>query len=104
MNKTRNILIIVEGKRREREFFERLCGIFNIDYKIFTYETNIYSLYSEMKSYDFNADIIKVLKGLNKSSENSEIFENKFAFVYLVFDFEIQHNSVHGVFNKEQIE
>lgn len=66
----KNILLIVEGERREKEFFNQVSKTFGLKFTIYTYKTNIYSLYSRLKNYDFNADIIGVLKELNSKQPN----------------------------------
>lgn len=52
-----------------------------------------------MKNYDFNADIIGVLRELNKKQPNEVFLDKRFAYVYLIFDFDIQHNSQPGLFD-----
>lgn len=101
---SKNILLIVEGDRRERDFFNRLEEVFDLGYEIYSLKTNIYSLYKKMKDYEFNADIVEVLKETNLSVEERKLLNNKFAYVYLVFDFDIQHNSRHGVFSEKQLQ
>ncbi len=99
-----NILFIVEGENKEKAFFEKISGEFGLNSAIYAYKTNIYALYSEMKSYDFNADIISILKTKARKEELT-ILNKKFAYIYLIFDYEIQHNTSHGdfEFNKVQI-
>ena len=94
----KNILLIVEGERREKEFFNQVSKTFGLEFTIYTYKTNIYSLYSRLKNYDFNADIIGVLKELNSKQPNEVFLDKRFAYVYLIFDFDIQHNSQPGLF------
>lgn len=95
----KNILLIVEGERREKEFFNQVSKTFGLKFTIYTYKTNIYSLYSRLKNYDFNADIIGVLKELNSKQPNEVFLDKRFAYVYLIFDFDIQHNSQPGLFD-----
>lgn len=95
----KNILLIVEGERREKEFFNQVSKTFGLEFTIYTYKTNIYSLYSRLKNYDFNADIIGVLKELNSKQPNEVFLDKRFAYVYLIFDFDIQHNSQPGLFD-----
>ena len=95
----KNILLIVEGERREKEFFNQVSKTFGLKFTIYTYKTNIYSLYSRLKNYDFNADIIGVLNELNNKQINEKLLDKRFAYVYLIFDFDIQHNSQPGLFD-----
>lgn len=95
----KNILLIVEGERREKEFFNQVSKTFGLKFTIYTYKTNIYSLYSRLKNYDFNADIIGVLRELNSKQPNEVFLDKRFAYVYLIFDFVIQHNSQPGLFD-----
>lgn len=95
-----NILFIVEGDNKERKFFKRIAEEFGLNSEIYSYKTNIYALYNEMKFYDFNADIVSILK-IHANSEELKILNKKFAFIYLIFDYEIQHNSFHGVFDEK---
>ena len=95
----KNILLIVEGERREKEFFNQVSKTFGLEFTIYTYKTNIYSLYSRLKNYDFNADIIGVLRELNSKQPNEVFLDKRFAYVYLIFDFDIQHNSQPGLFD-----
>ena len=84
---------------REKEFFNQVSKTFGLKFTIYTYKTNIYSLYSRLKNYDFNADIIGVLRELNSKQHNEVFLDKRFAYVYLIFDFDIQHNSQPGLFD-----
>ena len=99
----KNILLIVEGEKREKDFFERISETFGLEFTIFSFQTNIYSLYNRLKKYDFNADIVGVLKELNLKKSETNFLNKRFAYVYLIFDFDIQHNSQHGVFDKDEL-
>lgn len=58
----KNVLIIVEGKKTEPRFFERLNELFfESNLTIYCLETNIYSLYIKLKEYEFNANITDLL-------------------------------------------
>ena len=50
-------LLIVEGGKDETEFFKQYQVAYALDFEIFCFRTNIYSLYAELQKYDFNADI-----------------------------------------------
>lgn len=85
----RNILLIVEGRKTEPKFFKQLRVVYGIDYKIFCFSTNIYTLYSRIRELDFNCDIKAVLKELHP--EQAQILNNKFAYTYLIFDCDAHH-------------
>lgn len=84
-----NILIVVEGQKTEPTFFKRLASVFGLEFEIYCLETNIYSLYSKMKMYDFNADVKDVLLEIHPNK--GEILSKKFAFTYLIFDCDAHH-------------
>ena len=81
-----NILFIVEGDNKERKFFQRIAEEFGLNSVIYSYKTNIYALYNEMKFYDFNADIVSILK-IHANSEELKILNGKESEVYTLLDF-----------------
>ena len=96
-----NILLIVEGERTEPRIFNKFVDIIgrrDFNLKIINLNTNIYALYNKIKSYniDFDDDstsTIDVLKSILKDDRRNEelkILDQKFPYIYLVFDFEIQ--------------
>lgn len=84
-----NILIIVEGARTEPAFFNRLLGVFDQNFEIYCFGTNIYTLYKRMKEIEFNGDLKSVLIELHP--EQRELLSKKFAYTYLVFDCDVHH-------------
>ena len=56
-----NVLIVVEGKRAEPNFFNQIKRVYNLNFNIYCLETNIYRLYREMKKLDFNGNLKDVL-------------------------------------------
>ena len=85
----RNILIVVEGRRTEANFFSQLFSVFGEKFDIYCLGTNIYSLYKAMKAIDFNGDIKDILSEIHP--EQKDILSKKFAYTYLVFDCDVQH-------------
>lgn len=89
---TKKILLIVEGAKLERRFFERMMSVFGIDAELYTYNTNIYTLYQQLKEDEFYCDIKQVLlERTHPSSEQERILRQEFAYTYLVFDFDAHH-------------
>ena len=84
-----NILIIVEGAKTEPAFFNRLLGVFDQNFEIYCFGTNIYTLYKRMKEIEFNGDLKSVLIELHP--EQRELLSKKFAYTYLVFDCDVHH-------------
>ena len=94
--KTRNILLIVEGKITEVEMFEKLGQLFldkRTQLKFFVYKSNIYSLYHKIKEYDEFTDTISILKDLATNSKDKAVLNGKFSEIYLVFDYDPQETA-----------
>lgn len=95
MSSEAKILIIAEGVKTEEKFFNHLKNLYGINIKVFCYGTNIYDLYKRLKKYEFNANIIDVLKEMpddpNKGNDRS-ILDQKYAYTYLFFDFDAHHD------------
>lgn len=86
----KNVLIIVEGKKTEPRFFERLNELFfESNLTIYCLETNIYSLYIKLKEYEFNANITDLL--IEVHPDKVEILKQNFAYTYLIFDCDPHH-------------
>lgn len=89
-----NILLIIEGAGDELNYFSRLSKITSgniTKFNFFVYKTNIYQLYQELASYDFDVEIEDVLRNNKQNSiQEKECLQNKFAYKYLIFDFEFQ--------------
>ena len=93
MNKSK-ILFIVEGKC-EKKIYEHLGRLFSLSASYFSFNTDIYALYSRMKKDDFNLDIISLILELPNVSENDKNIirkEKPFAYIYLIFDLDIQRD------------
>lgn len=88
---TKKVLLIVEGKKTEPTFFKYLNKLFfNSKFTIYSLETNIYSLYTKLKMYDFNANIADLLIELHPDKE--DILKQDFAYTYLIFDCDPHHH------------
>lgn len=98
------ILFVFEGMRREPQLYNTIRELFFkdivLDDVVFSYCSNIYSLYSQMKSLDVfgqnDSDIIRLLKmeaEKHPESQNTlEQFEDSDSFseIYLFFDYDIK--------------
>lgn len=105
---TKNILILVEGKKREPKLMDKLFKAygFNETFNMVSYRTNIYTLYQSMfadgdpESYD----LLQVLQEKFDKEENpqvsEEIFQQSYTDIILIFDVEMQDNQ----FKKEKIQ
>ena len=99
---SKKILLIVEGESDEVKF---LRGLFEncfkkADYKFYSYKTNIHALAQELyNNYpDFDEgdiDIRLVLASLESSKDKKELLMDKYSDIYMVFDFEPQHDHKH---------
>lgn len=82
-------LLVVEGGKDEKTFFEHYQKAYGLDFEICCFRTNIYSLYADLKKYGFNADIKAVLGA--RCPEYKSALQRKFAYTYLVFDLDAHH-------------
>lgn len=94
----RNILLVVEGMRAEKDLFKRILQCFpEIDLSpenIFVYDTNIWVLNHKLnlefgdKWYEQDIDFLGYIKSLQQDLKGK-----KFTDIYLVFDYERQDDS-----------
>lgn len=89
MNNPVNILLIVEGKNTEPDFFTRLSNCYGLNFDFYRLYTNIYTLYKKLKEYEFNSDIKDVLAEIHP--DQKPILSKKFAYTYLIFDCDAHH-------------
>lgn len=99
---SKKILLIVEGESDEVKF---LRGLFEncfkkAEYKFYSYKTNIHTLAQELyNNYpdfdDGDIDIRLVLASLESSKDKKEMLMDKYSDIYMVFDFEPQHDHKH---------
>jgi len=97
------ILFVFEGKA-DKTYFEAIKRLFfpaKSDTFVCTYNSNIYSLYTKLKSHDalnemLEVDTVSVLKEilLEKGDETlKDIREDEVSEIYLFFDYDFQENS-----------
>lgn len=95
MSKKDKALLIVEGLSCENKFFKKIESLFSLPIDIICMEANIYALYNRLKDYDFNCELKKVLLEILPSDKKvlyKNLLNKKIPYVYLVFDFELQHH------------
>lgn len=91
------ILLIVEGEKREKDFFEQYKKVKKIsdDLEIVPFCQNIKELFQLSKDYIFNGikpdNIVDILIDSNISEEDRKLLEGPFTDVYLIFDLDIQN-------------
>ena len=107
-----NTLLVVEGKLLEKDYFERLAKLIGDEQSIFIlpYCCNIYSLYSYIKEEKARGaetttkSLLLTAKSIEVDDEVKQKLRNtKFVRTYLVFDLDLQVNSIQGIENKMEI-
>lgn len=98
----KNVLLIIEGDADEKKFFEKLFAkcYRKAEYKFYSYRTTIHILAQELyNNYpDFDdgyVDIKLVLASLEKNEQKKSILYSQYSDIFLVFDFEPQHDHPH---------
>lgn len=94
MSKEVNVLIVTEGAKTEQRFINQISSVYETQFNVFCYGTNIYDLYKRMKEMDFNGDLTSVLLELPEDPSipnREELLNRKYAYTYLVFDFDAHH-------------
>lgn len=91
MNK--NILIIVEGEKADFKLMENITDIFlSLQYKIWTYKTNIYDLYTRLTNgYEDelgDLELLDVLREKETDEEIKRILSQRYTDILLIFDFD----------------
>lgn len=96
------ILFIVEGENDEVLFIKKMLSVCNpnIVYEIYSYCCNIHVLsqilYNEYPDFEVDEiDIQLVLKSKEKDEEKKKLLEQRFRDIFLVFDFDPQHDHTH---------
>ena len=96
------ILFIVEGEVDEVTFLKQLYTQLNPKqkYEVYSYRTNIHILAQALcREYpDFETaevDVQLVLSAMEKDEEKRKILRDRYRDVYLIFDFEPQHDCPH---------
>lgn len=87
------ILLVVEGKKREKPFLQQLIKLYGIHAELYIFHTNIYNLYLAMKRIDFNGDLRDVLASLPcmQGQDLDALRQSNFTYSYLIFDCDVQH-------------
>lgn len=94
-NKTAKALVIVEGERLEPRFFRQFTKVYGIELDVYVVGANIYDLYNKLKDYEFNCNIKDILPDVGNVVDGmEEILKQKFAYTYLVFDFDAHHREI----------
>lgn len=98
----RNLLFIVEGESDEPVFLRQLFKTCysSQEYETYTYKTNLHVLSKRLEEDypDFDegdADIQLILRSYEMDSGKQAILSGKYTDVFLIFDFEPQHDSPH---------
>lgn len=95
----KKFLLIVEGESEEPAFFDQLFKKCNKEeeFAVFTYGTNIHVmahiLNTEYPDFDTDEiDLKQILAFREKDKEKKQILTDTYTDVYLIFDFDPQHN------------
>lgn len=91
MNSNLRALVVVEGEKTEKVFFDSLQNCLGLSFQICPFRANIYELWHKMKESDFTLNIKDALS--EKYPEDKEFLSHEFAFFYFVFDMDPQHRS-----------
>lgn len=98
----RNLLFIVEGEADEPTFIRRLFRVCYAQqsYRTYTYKTNLHTLAKRLEDDypDFDGDetdICLILRSYESSDTKRAILSEKYTDVFLIFDFEPQHDPPH---------
>ena len=98
----KNILLIVEGEADEVKFYRHLFRncFQSAEYQFCTYKSNIHVLAQELYNHypDFDrgeVDIKLILASLEQDERKRNILLAKYTDVFLVFDFDPQHDNTH---------
>ena len=96
------ILFIVEGENDEVSFVRKLLAKYsgNMEYEVYPYKCTIHALakvlYDDYPDFEENEiDIQLVLKSKERDRKQRDLLSQKFRDVFLIFDFEPQHNYPH---------
>lgn len=90
------VVFLVEGEKLDVRLSEEIERYFlknETNLKIIPYKTNIYSLYKQLKSDDFDTDIISVLEERDKDNPFFKSFDSvdEISEIYLFFDYDAHH-------------
>lgn len=100
---------IVEGEVREPQIIDNISKIFFLhgNYKVITLPAgeNIYMLWKQLKSDDFDTDIIEVLRESNAEIKRQlmGLSRDDFSEVYLFFDYDVHQTNLGKAVNADVI-
>ena len=89
------ILIIVEGPKTEVALMHKLLGIYGIseDHELYSYNTNIYELYSRLpddpEEYQY-IDLQQILKDREHDPDRLALLNQNYSDIIMIFDFDPQ--------------
>lgn len=106
-----SILFIVEGEKLEYKLIGAMTAAHQVSCRISCVRTNIHNLYAQLKKDNFLTEVQAILQEMNQSAiirlqerlnnrtakriaeleRDNAILQERHAYVYLVFDAEIQH-------------
>lgn len=94
MDRSSQILVLVEGTKTDLRLMKHLLHIYGIDqtHEVVPYNTNIYVLYQEMfaDGDPSSIDILQLLKERERDPVKKEIFDAYYSDILLVFDLDPQ--------------
>ncbi len=109
-NKKKRIAFIYEGERTERTLINKMVEIYFSDSAeaaiiSFAAGENIYMVWNRLKSYDFNAELIDVLKETSTSAKNQlkGLTARDFSEIYLFFDYDAHNNNLPDEYKNQDI-
>ncbi len=98
----KNVLLIVEGDNDEVKFYKTLFHrCFQLtEYHFYPYRSNIHILAQELYNHypcfeEDEINIRQVLASLEKDDKKKELLRKKYTDVFIVFDFDPQHDHTH---------
>lgn len=106
------IAFIVEGAKTEQLIVRSLCNYVllkdNIEIIALSSSCNIYDLWSSLKEYDFDADLIDIINDINKHDKDfikkfGIINKEKFSEIFLFFDYDGHQNNLAPKYNGDVV-
>ena len=94
------ILFVFEGAKREPNLFRAIETLFFQDKQniVCSFGNNIYELYSELKSFEGDGDIVSILKerfqGKTDTPFKDDVKSSDFSEIYLIFDYDFHNKNI----------
>ncbi len=88
------ILLIVEGERREANFFKALAGQCGIPAEFYAVGGNISMLYGMMEKEGFMCDVKSLLLEHPRDGQDTAVLRQSYAETYLIFDCDAHHTQL----------